>query len=531
MITIAIASFIAGLGLFFFGLQTLTDHLKLLTNKKVRELIKKLTKTVVQGVLLGGLITMITQSMSALVFTLIGMMRAGAIKVKQALPLIMGGNMLGGVILYIVAINIQVGVLLILGISAIMYTSGVSKNLKNYVGMFLGLALLFFGLNTMQSGVSPLVDLPWMQDVLKSSQGIYMLVFLASIILTIVVQSSLATIIIGMALTQSGLLTFNDAMMVVYGGNVGSSALTFILSTKIKGQSKQIAMFQGNYNFFGALLVIPLFYLELYADVPLLKALTFSITNDLATQIAIINTLFNFLPGLILIFFLPLISKILNKFWPESFEEKIAAPKYIYDKIGEDTESALNLIVLEQTRLIDISKATYSLLREEKTKNSITSYVEGYESLNKIIIEVINELSASKKMNGSQYEVLNQIMNNQENIDNLFYNIVSLSEDFGRLKSTEQGLRFTNAAIEGIEAILLTLEDVVKNKDEEDATLLWGMTSDNGHGIESVRKAYLSQEKDLSPEDKKNLLSSMNRCERIILTFGEIGNGFMKLSN
>lgn len=530
MIALAITSFIAGLGLFFVGLQTLTDHLKALTNKKVRELIKKLTKTVFQGVIIGGIITMITQSLSALVFTLIGMMRAGALKVKQALPLIIGGNMLGGVILYIVAIDIKVGVLAVLGVSAIMFTSGGSKQLKNYVGLFLGLSLLFFGLNTMQSGVSPLVEMPWMQDALKSSQGIYILMFVIAAGITIIVQSSMATIIIGMALAGAGLLTFEDAMIVVYGGNVGSSVLTFMLSTKIKGQSKQIAMFQGYYNFVGAFMVLPIFLIEVYGGVPLFGALVKSITNDLATQLALLNTLFNFVPGLVLVFFLPLIAKLLNRFWPESLEEKLSAPKFLYDKVTEDTESAIQLLGLEQGRLVGLTQATFELLREEDGSEKIAAYNEGFESLDKIIDETINDLSSDKRMNSYQYEALNQIINTQNSLSELYKNIVGLSEEFVTLKKSEEGSRFANVATEGLDAILLTLSDVVKEKDNDDAEFLNKMTSEDGHGIESVRKAYLSQEKELGADEKRNLLSAMNRCERIVLSFGEVGRNFMKHS-
>jgi phosphate:Na+ symporter len=181
MIELAIASFLAGLGLFFIGLQTLTDYLKILTNKKVRKLIIRFTKTPVQGIFLGGILITVTQSLSALVFTLIGMARAKAIQVKQALPIIIGGNIFGGAIIFLISFDIKVVILLVVGISAILFTSLKSKKYTNYFGLIFGLALLFFGLFTMQSGVSPLIDMPWMQEVLISSQGKYIIVFIISI--------------------------------------------------------------------------------------------------------------------------------------------------------------------------------------------------------------------------------------------------------------------------------------------------------------------------------------------------------------
>jgi phosphate:Na+ symporter len=91
---------LAGLGLFFFGLHTLTHYLKILTNKKVKKLLVRHTKTAVQGLFLGGILITITQSLSAILFTLIGLIRAKAIDVKQALPIIIGCNIFGGIIIF-----------------------------------------------------------------------------------------------------------------------------------------------------------------------------------------------------------------------------------------------------------------------------------------------------------------------------------------------------------------------------------------------------------------------------------------------
>ena len=125
---------------------------------------------------------------------------------------------------------------------------------------------------------------------------------------------------------------------------------------------------------------------------------------------------------------------------------------------------------------------------------------------------------------------MNILINNKNDIDVLYNNILDLSEDFKSLNNTEEGKKFVKTAIEGLDAIIMTLEDVVKNKDQDDSEFLAGMTSEKGHGVESVRKAYLSQEKDLKSDDKKNLLSAMNRCERIVLSLGDIGKGFMQLT-
>ena len=528
MIELAIVSFLAGLGLFFVGLQTLTDYLKILTNKKVRELIIRFTKTAAQGIFLGGILVSVTQSLSALVFTLIGMARAKAIEVKQALPIIIGGNIFAGFIIFLISFDIKVVILLVLGLSAILFTSVKSKKYTNYFGLIFGLALLFFGLFTMQTGVSPLIEMPWMQEALIGSQGKYIAVFIISALISLIIHSAMAAIIIGLALTNSGLLSFQDAMMLVYGANVGSSVLTFILSAKITGKSKQVAMFQGFYNFLGALVVIPLFILETYRGIPLLGAFIQSVSANMAVQLALLFTIFNIIPGFLLLAILPFISRLLSRFWPESLEEKLAAPKFIYNNITSDSESALLLLKLEQANLLNLISATFELLRQKEGHLKMASYMEGYQSLKTTINETITEISSSGRLIFEQYETLNQSITIQSKLNALFENIVALSENYRVLSKAGHGKQFINSSIEALDIILMTLLDVVNLKENEDADLLHVMTSEAGNGIKIVRKAYLSHEKKLDADEKLNLLETMNRCERIILSMGEVGQAFVK---
>jgi phosphate:Na+ symporter len=528
MIELAIVSFLAGLGLFFVGLQTLTKYLRILTSKKVRELIVRFTKTAAQGVFLGGILITVTQSLSALVFTLIGMARAKAIEVKQALPIIIGGNIFGGFVIFLISFDIKVVILLILGLSAILFTSFKSKKYTNYFGLIFGLALLFFGLFTMQSGVAPLIEMPWIQEALISSQGKYIAVFLISALISLIIQSTVATIIIGLALTNSGLLSFQDAMMLVHGANVGSSVLTFILSAKIMGKIKQVAMFQGFYNFLGALVVLPLFILEVYGGIPLVGAFIRSLSANLAVQLALLYTIFNIIPGFLLLAVLPFISRLLSRFWPESLEEKLATPRFIYNNIAEDSESALQLLKLEQANLINLISATLALLRQKEGHLKMASYTEGYQSLNTTINETITEISSSTRLKFEQYDTLNQSITIQSKLNTLFENIVALSDNYRVLSKAGHGEQFINSSIEGLDLILMTLQDVVNLNDNEDAGLLNVMTSESGNGFKKVCKAYLSHEKNLDAEEKLNLLETMNRCERVIVSMGELGREFVK---
>src|SRR3546814_18123082 len=89
--------------------------------------------------------------------------------------------------------------------------------------------------------------------------------------------------------------------MIVYGANVGSSMLTLALTMSLRGQAKQIAMYQTSYNVLGAVILVPLLYVEVWTGAPLMLALLEAISDDPATRVAVAFLLFNVVPGLLLL--------------------------------------------------------------------------------------------------------------------------------------------------------------------------------------------------------------------------------------
>ncbi len=205
-----IASLLAGLGLFFYGMALLTDLLKQFSGKSLREKIVQWTDKRLQGLLWGGVLIAITQSTAAATFILIGMMKSGMMTVKKSMPMIIGFNMFAGLIVFILVIDIKTFIFLVIDISALLFTSDRAYKFKNISRAILGMAFLFLGLITMQNGVAPLATEPWFKDTIEYAQGSYFLAFFIGTALTILVQSSLAVIVFGIAFERAGLLSMYD---------------------------------------------------------------------------------------------------------------------------------------------------------------------------------------------------------------------------------------------------------------------------------------------------------------------------------
>ncbi len=524
-----IAALLAGLGLFFFGMNILTDNLKQLSGKALREKIAKWTDKKLQGLLWGGALIAITQSTAAATFILIGMMKSGMMSVKKAMPMIIGFNMFAGVIVFILVIDIKTFIFVILGFAALFYTNDKAYKFRNISGAVLGMAILFLGLITMQNGVAPLSNEPWFKDSIEFAQGSYFLAFIIGAALTLLVQSSLAVIVFSVAFERAGLLSMYEVIMIVYGSNVGSSILTYFLSSKLTGNSKQVAMFQVAYNNVGALIMVPLFYIEVYTDIPLVKHFVESLSSNGGTQIAFVYLIFNAVPGFVLYFLVDPIANLFKRLWPETMEETISKVKYIHNQMLEDPTSSIDLIQLEQNRLLEIISTSFNTIREGSDELKRKLFHEAFETLSTTINETITELTSRAALSPTEYTKMNLILNNQHLLENINNSLEKLGSELGNITKMEAGEQFSNVVVEGLDTILFTLIDVSKERDEFDIELLGIMTSSEGKGISKIRSAYLNEESDVNTEGKMLLLSATNLTERLIHDFGEVGSNYEKI--
>ena len=524
-----IASLLAGLGLFFVGLFFLTEHLKKLSGRRLRGRISAWTRNRFLGVLWGGVFIAITQSTAATMFILVSMLRSGMMTIVQTMPIIIGLNMVAGVIVLVLVVDIKVAILFLLGIAGIAFTNDKARNYRNITGAVFGISMLFLGLNMMQEGVAPLAETEWFAQVLRWTMGSWMLGFAIGAILSLLVQSSIAIVVLTIAFQNAGLFTLSESIMVVYGANVGSSILTLLLSTSLSGQSKQLAMYQTAYNFVGAILLVPAFYLELYGEVPLVKYLTESITSNAGGQIAIVNLLFNGIPGVLMLLTLSPSVRLLQKIWPETPEEQMAKPKFLHDRAADDPDSAMDLIVLEQGRLVEFLALSFTEMRIDGDRSKLPGHQEAFRTLNTSIREVITDLSTRHQLTEELYDRLNHLLNLQQSLESAFEVVGGLADEFEALGNSQVGARFVSVAIEGLDTILFSLVDIAQEKTEEDVALLRTITSEEGNGISAVRSAYLAEEGELKADLRIQLLAAANHCERLIWLFGRMGESFVAL--
>ena len=383
------ASVLAGLGLFFFALNFLSQNLKLLAGRRLRQRIAHLTATPLSGLFVGTVLIIVTQSTSASVFILVGMVRAGMLALRQAQSVIIGLNAGASLVVFFLTFDVQTVIFLLIGITGIAYAYGDARTTRVVAGAVLGIALLFFGLQIMRTDVAPLATQSWFLDAIRATSGSPIFAFAIGTALSVVVQSSVAAIVVMIAFQQAGLFGLPEAIMFVYGANLGSSILMLLLSAKVTGVPKQVALYQVAFNFIGAAILVPLFYVESLSGIPLVRHLIEAITSDSAQQIAFANMIFNTVPVLALLLTLNPAARILQSASPETKTELGAKPRYLVDTLAAEPAIAVPLIELEQTRLFDLLAAALADLRPESGRRNIADDIEAFDSLARVIDDAV----------------------------------------------------------------------------------------------------------------------------------------------
>jgi phosphate:Na+ symporter len=212
-----------GLGLFLFGMKIMSEGLQKIAGSRMRKILSALTSNRIVGTLVGIAVTAMVQSSSATTVMVVGFVNAGLMSLVQSIGIILGANIGTTVTAQLIAFKITKYALPAIGIGAgfKLFT----KNKKwSYIGeILLGFGLLFFGLSVMKHAFDPLKTSDEFRQLFMIVGDNHLIGVMIGAILTMVVQSSSATIGITIALATSGLLTFDASVALILGENIGTT--------------------------------------------------------------------------------------------------------------------------------------------------------------------------------------------------------------------------------------------------------------------------------------------------------------------
>ena len=349
-----IFTLLGALGMFLYGMNLMSSGLQKAAGDRLRGLLSAMTSNPFKGVLTGLGITSVIQSSSATTVMVVSFVNAGLLTLAQAIGVIMGANIGTTVTAWLVSwlgfkadISILAVPLMLFG----FLFSNSKKNQRQNIGeLIVGFCLLFLGLSFMKESVPDLDETPQVLEFVKSWAGHgfgSVLIFLVfGTVLTLVLQSSSATMAITLIMLSMGWIPFNMACAMVLGENIGTTITANIAASVGNTQAKRAAMSHTIFNVFGVIWALVFFrpFLALVGGIiemfglpnPAAEGFAVSAQNSPdATAalygLAMLHTLFNTINTLIMIWFTKVIEKLVV--WmikaPKSQEQEVFRLKYI----------------------------------------------------------------------------------------------------------------------------------------------------------------------------------------------------------
>ncbi len=338
---------VGGLGVFLLGMKYMSEGLQAVSGERLRKMISVATNNRVMGVIVGLLVTCLVQSSSVTTVMVVGFVNSGIMTLMQSIGVIFGANIGTTITGWILVLEIGKHGLPMLGIAAFFFLFSKTDRLR-YIGMtVMGIGMVFFGLELMKNGFKPLRSHEEFNAWFHAFQATTHLGIIkcaaVGCILTMIVQSSSATLGITIGLAATGVIEFQTAAALVMGENIGTTITAWLASLGTTAAAKRAAYAHVLFNVLGTCWFIILFPLAIKWVAGLiawktgLNPLEISIeTMDeskfgqaITAGIALVHTSFNVANVILFLPFAGLLGKLVTKLVPDKETKEIAHLTYL----------------------------------------------------------------------------------------------------------------------------------------------------------------------------------------------------------
>lgn len=381
-----IATLFTGVALFLFGMSLMGDGLKRVSGSKLEPILFHLTGTPFRGILLGAGVTAVIQSSSATSVMVVGFVNSKMMKVRQAIPVILGailGTSITGWVVCLSYMNGPKGISSIfstttltgiIAVTGIFFRMFCKNQQRRHVGdILLGFSVLMVGMSSMSGAVSSLGEQPWFTKML-TSMTFPLLGILVGLVFSSVLQSASAAVGIVQALSFTGVMTLGSSLPLLMGISIGASVPVLLSALGATTDGKRTAVSYLVASFMGVMVCASAFYI---ADAMFHFDFLDMIVNPMS--LALVNTILRFTILLILAPFTDVLEAVASVFVPGKPEEKKEAVRL------EERFLAHPALAIEQTRLTICDMAT-------KTEESILTSLSLFNHYNESIFYQVCEL-------------------------------------------------------------------------------------------------------------------------------------------
>ncbi|QTM99842.1 DUF47 family protein [Sediminibacillus dalangtanensis] len=467
-----IFEFVGGLGIFLLGLKFMGDGLQKSAGDRLRDILDRFTSNPFMGVLAGIIVTVLIQSSSGTTVLTVGLVNAGFMTLRQSIGVIMGANIGTTVTAFIIGIDLGEYALPIMAVGAFMLFF-FKNNKVTYLGQTIfGFGSLFYGLELMSSGMSPLRDVQAFHDLTLNMSSTPVLGVVIGTLFTFIVQSSSATIGILQGLFEQGAIDINAALPVLFGDNIGTTITAILASIGATIAAKRAAFTHVIFNVIGTtifLILLPLYtrYVSYLQDV-------FNLNPEMT--IAFAHGSFNLANTILQFPFIGALAFIVTKLIPGEdtvieYKPKHLDPIFIQQSPSVALDQAKEEVIrMGEYAYKGLEEASLYLNNHSQKHADMALQVEGaLNNLDKEITEYLVSLSGTSfsEADSAKHSALMDSVRDIERIGDHFENIVELVDYkiSNKVVITEQAQQDLN---DMFDLTLITVKQAIKALGEMD---------------------------------------------------------------
>ncbi len=465
----SIFTLLGGLAFFLYGINLMSSGLEKVAGGRLEQLLKKMTSNPFKSFVLGAGITAVIQSSSAVTVMLIGLVNSGIMTLSRTVTVIIGAN-LGTTItawmLSLTAIQETAGTFFkllkpetfspLLAFAGILMIMLAKSNKRKSVGsVLIGFAILMFGMQLMSGAMAPLADMPSFTNTMIAFTN-PVLGFLVGMVITMIIQSSSASIGILQALTLVAGVSWGVAIPVILGQNLGTCISAVLASIGVNTNAKRVAGIHVIYNIISVGVCFPLFILiNWLVDIPLMHQ------NINAFGVAAFHTVYNIFTAMMLLPFAKVIENLAIKFIPDKQgksekvlmdERLLLVPSFAVAECYKQTIKMAEIVEYNFINSTKMLKSFHQKKAEQIKENEIE--IDTYEDkLDSFLIKL-----SGKELSEEDNNKISQLLlaiGDYERIGDHATNILKMAE---KLKESEKKL--SNDAVEELKVIVHAVSEI-----------------------------------------------------------------------
>lgn len=466
---------VGGLALFLYGMNSMSDALQKAAGEKMKKVLGFLTKNPIMGALAGALVTAVLQSSSATTVMVIGFVSAGLMSLPQAISVIFGANIGTTMTAQLMAFKISDYIYPIIFVGFMLFFAYKKEKIKNIGMVIFSFGLLFEGIEIMGSVMKPLARSPIFLDLMGKVSDIPVLGVLLGMIMTLVVQSSSATIaVLQNFATQPvaadstvSVIGLAGAIPILLGDNIGTTITALLASIGQSKNAKRTAVAHSVFNITGSILFLFL--------IPVLTKFVRFISPKgpeievISRQIANAHTTFNVVCTLIWLPLIPIMVKIVKFIIRGEDKQPVVSyqPQFLDEHLIGQSAVAMYLVSCELTKLCGHAATMLSNMKEAlsdlKDKERRSEYHTEYETVKKLqdrITDYISKMFAGGNLTETQAEQTAGLLVINNNVDRIADRCQEISGYIEKME--EKDKYFSEAAVKELKDCMQILERLFK---------------------------------------------------------------------